>query len=116
MFAVDLVMKVLMVIPSYHPIIGGTQILVRKLATTLNIMGTHADVMTFNMNRKWSPVWREEIWKDEFKVFRIPVFNPFSTPTNPSGWLLRMRILTNSICKFENIASEPATRVSNTFA
>jgi len=48
-------MKVLVVSPSYAPIIGGTETFVLKLVTTLNNLGIHTDVMTYNMNKKWEP-------------------------------------------------------------
>ena len=65
-----------MVAPSYYPIIGGTETVVKVLATKLNEMGIHADVMTYNMNRKWDPIWREETETNGlFKVFRVPAFN-----------------------------------------
>ena len=51
-------MKILMVTPSYDPIIGGTETVVRELAGKLDEIGTHTDVMTFNMNKKWNPTWR----------------------------------------------------------
>jgi glycosyltransferase involved in cell wall biosynthesis len=77
-------MKVLMLTPSYSPIIGGTERVVQQLAINLNQKGVHTDVMTFNMNEKWTPVWREEIKQDCFKVFRLPAFNPFpKTRINP---------------------------------
>lgn len=98
-------MKVLMVTPSYDPIIGGTETLVRKLAVKLNAIGTCTDVMTFNMDKKWNPVWREGIEKSEFKVFKIPAFNPFSfLPINPLDWLLKVNVIpkTNFIKRFED--------------
>jgi len=42
----------------------------------LNKMGTHTDVMTFNMNRKWNPSWRGTIERiDGVQVFKIPGLN-----------------------------------------
>lgn len=70
-------MKVLLVTPSYHPIVGGTETAIRILSTTLNEIGIHTDVMTFNMNQKWNPIWREETEDNGlFKVFKMPAFNP----------------------------------------
>jgi starch synthase len=71
-------MKVLMLTPSFPPIIGGTERLVQNLTLKLNQIGIHTDVMTFNMNEKWNPVWREEVKEDSFKVFRVPAFNIFN--------------------------------------
>jgi len=71
-------MKVLMVTPSYYPIIGGTETVVRNLSINLNEMGIHADVITFNMNRKWNPMWRGKIEKvDGINIFKIPALNWF---------------------------------------
>jgi glycosyltransferase involved in cell wall biosynthesis len=72
-------MKVLMVTPSYYPIVGGTETAVRILSTKLNRMGIHTDVMTLNMNRKWNLIWREETENNGmFRVFKVPAFNPSS--------------------------------------
>jgi glycosyltransferase involved in cell wall biosynthesis len=70
-------MKVLMLTPSFPPIIGGTERLVQNLTLKLNQIGIHTDVMTFNMSEKWNPVWREEVKEDGFKVFRVPALNIF---------------------------------------
>jgi len=69
-------MKVLMVTPSYHPILGGTETVVRNLSIKLNEMGIHTDVMTFNMNRKWNPAWKGKTEKiDGVNVFKIAALN-----------------------------------------
>ena len=69
-------MKVLMVTPSYHPIVGGSETAIRILSAKLNEIGVQTDVMTYNMNRKWKPIWREETeGRGLFKVFREPAFN-----------------------------------------
>lgn len=70
-------MKVLMLTPSYSPIVGGTERVVQNLTLKLNQNGIHTDVMTFNMNEKWNPFWRGEIKKDNFTLFRVPAFNFF---------------------------------------
>lgn len=69
-------MRVLMVTPSYYPIEGGTETMVRNLSIELNKVGVHVDVMTFNMDRKWNPRWRKKIEKiDGITVFKIPALN-----------------------------------------
>jgi len=69
-------MKVLMLTPSYDPIIGGTETVVKNLAINLNKIGVKTDVMTFNMDKKWHPIWKWEI-KEEgmFKIYRVPAIN-----------------------------------------
>jgi len=87
-------MKVLMVTPSYHPIIGGTETLVRRLAIKINEMGIYTDVMTFNMDEKWKPAWRKDIEKEKFRIFKIPAFNPFGAlRINPLEWLLGVNVI-----------------------
>ena len=77
-------MRVLLVTPSYFPIVGGSEVLTQVLSTKLNALGIHADIMTFNMNKKWEPVWKEEILKDGMaSVFREPAINPFPHLPNP---------------------------------
>lgn len=98
-------MKVLVVVPSYAPIVGGTETFVRKLAIKLNAMGIYTDIMTFNMNEKWKPVCREAKETDGFKVFKIPAFNPFSFfPINPLSWILGANVIPkpNFTKRFEN--------------
>jgi glycosyltransferase involved in cell wall biosynthesis len=69
-------MRVLMVTPSYYPILGGSETAIRILSTMLNEMGIHTDVMTYNMTRKWNPIWREEtVDNGLFRVFKVPAFN-----------------------------------------
>jgi glycosyltransferase involved in cell wall biosynthesis len=68
--------KVLMVSPSYHPIIGGTESFVSQLAQKANEKGIAADVMTFNMDQKWAPVNCAEVKRENgFNVFRVPAYN-----------------------------------------
>jgi glycosyltransferase involved in cell wall biosynthesis len=67
-----------MVTPSYHPIKGGAEAIVRNLSIKLNEIGAQTDVMTFNMNRKWNPSWQAKIEKiDGITVFKIPALNWF---------------------------------------
>lgn len=88
-------MKILMVTPSYHPIIGGTETVVKHLAVRLNEIGMYTDVMTFNMNEKWKPIWKEEVeQEDGFKVFREPAFNIFSkSKLNPLEFLFKVNVI-----------------------
>lgn len=66
-------MKVLMVTPSYKPIVGGTETVVSNLAKVLNQKGVRADVMTFNMDKKWNALKRWEIKQDgDVTVYRVP--------------------------------------------
>ncbi len=71
-------MRILIVTPSYFPIVGGSEVLTRTLSVKLNEIGIHTDIMTFNMNKKWHPVWREEIEENgTCKIFRVPATKPF---------------------------------------
>jgi glycosyltransferase involved in cell wall biosynthesis len=71
------VVKVLIVTPSYFPIVGGSETLIRTLSTKLNEAGVHTDVMAFNMDEKWKVLWSEEIYKNSnFKIFKVPGFKP----------------------------------------
>jgi glycosyltransferase involved in cell wall biosynthesis len=70
-------MKVLMLTPSFFPIVGGTESVVQNLALKLNENGVKTDVMTFNMNEKWNPIWKEEVRENDFRVTRVPAFNFF---------------------------------------
>jgi glycosyltransferase involved in cell wall biosynthesis len=65
-----------MVIPTYYPIIGGAETVVRYLSMRLNKTGIHVDVMSFNMDRAWSPKWSGKIEKiDGITIFKIPALN-----------------------------------------
>jgi glycosyltransferase involved in cell wall biosynthesis len=88
-------LKVLLVTPSYDPIVGGTETFVRQLATQLNASGIHTDVMTFNMNRKWKPFFKTTSEKGDFTVFRLPaIVTPFSfLPIDPINLLLRIHVI-----------------------
>ena len=59
---------------------GGTETFVLQLATALNAFGVHADVMTFNMDRKWKPIWRKLSSKKNFTVYKVPAL------ANPIGF------------------------------
>lgn len=62
-----------MVIPGFHPVKGGAETIVKGLSIKLNDIGIQTHVMTFNMDKKWSPKWRREIEVvDRIKIFKIP--------------------------------------------
>lgn len=88
-------MKVLIVTPSYYPIVGGSEALTRTLSTKLIRKGVHTDIMTFNMNEKWYPVWRQEIQDNEdCKIIKVAAMNPFSAfAINPLHMLSRINVL-----------------------
>jgi glycosyltransferase involved in cell wall biosynthesis len=87
-------MKVLFVTPSYFPIVGGSEVLTRNLAAKLNEIGVKADIMTFNMNEKWCPVWKTKIAKDgPITVFKVAAFNPLLNLPNPLSSLLRINVI-----------------------
>jgi glycosyltransferase involved in cell wall biosynthesis len=85
-------MNVLLVTPSYEPIVGGTETFVLQLATNLNAQGFHTDVLTLNMNRKWKPIWRKSITKKGFTIYRVPaVANPLAfLPIDPINLILKV--------------------------
>lgn len=87
-------MKILIVTPSYYPIVGGSEELTRILSIKLNEMGIHTDIMTLNMNEKWNPIWKEETKKNDLiRVFRVPAINPFPGLPNPLYTLFRMNVV-----------------------
>lgn len=85
-------MKVLLVSPSFEPIVGGTETFVLQLATNLNAQGFHTDVLTTNMNKKWKPIWRKSITKKNFTIYRVPAAaNPLAfLPINPVNLVLKV--------------------------
>ena len=88
-------LKVLLVTPSYDPIVGGAETFVRQLATQLNASGICTDVMTLNMIRKWKPILRGTIERGDFKIFRVAaIANPFSfLPINLIRLLFRINVI-----------------------
>ena len=69
-------MRVLMVTPGFYPITGGTETMVLNFSKELNKAGVQVDVLTFNMDRKWSPKWRKKIEKiDGITVFKVPAID-----------------------------------------
>jgi glycosyltransferase involved in cell wall biosynthesis len=89
-------MKVLMLTPSYDPIIGGTETVIKNLTIYLNKIGVETDVITFNMDKKWEPKWKWEIREENgFKVYRIHAFNPFKKIPNPMGFFFKVHVIPN---------------------
>ena len=71
-------MRILMITPSYYPVKGGAETVVRNLSTELNKVGVQVDVMTFNMDQKWHPSWQAKIEKiDGINTIKIPALNWF---------------------------------------
>ncbi len=69
-------MRVLMATPSYYPIKGGAETVIRNLSIKLNETGVQTDIMAFNMNQKWNPSWQTKIERiDGINVFKIPALN-----------------------------------------
>ena len=71
-------MKIVMVTPFYHPIIGGTERVIEDLAIELNKFGTSVDVMTFNVDRNWKPWSLHQVKRGKtekingVKIIKIP--------------------------------------------
>jgi glycosyltransferase involved in cell wall biosynthesis len=87
-------MRILLVTPSYFPIVGGSEVLTHVLSTELNKLGVTADIMTFNMNTKWKPFWKEKKTKDgAATTFKEGAFNPFYGFPNPLVNLFRINLL-----------------------
>jgi glycosyltransferase involved in cell wall biosynthesis len=73
-------MRVLMVTPSYYPITGGAETLIRNLSIKLDNSGIHTDILTFNMLKKWEPQLESKREKlDNLTIYKIPGFNWFPT-------------------------------------
>uniref|UniRef100_A0A7C5UST5 Glycosyltransferase family 1 protein n=1 Tax=candidate division CPR3 bacterium TaxID=2268181 RepID=A0A7C5UST5_UNCC3 len=86
-------MKILLVTPTYFPIIGGSEVLTRNLSIMLNEMGIHTDIMTYNGNKINNTNWKEAVQKDDFfNVFRVPAFKFFPTVLNPIA-IFRMNVV-----------------------
>jgi len=69
--------RVLMLTPSYYPIMGGAETIIQNLAVCLNSNGIQTDIMTFHMDTLWKPKWRgkTETSVQGFRVYRIPALN-----------------------------------------
>jgi glycosyltransferase involved in cell wall biosynthesis len=87
-------MKVLIVTPSYFPIVGGSETLIRTLSTKLNEMGVHTDVMAYNMDEKWNVVWSDKTEKNsDFSVFKVAALKPFPfLSISPLYYPLRLNV------------------------
>jgi len=72
--------KVLMVTPSYYPIVGGTEMVVSSLTKELNKKGIKTDVLTFNMDEKWRAFNQWETCQDnDAMVYRAPGYSNIIT-------------------------------------
>lgn len=91
-------MRILLVTPSFFPIIGGSETLTQVLATKLNEVKINADIMTYNMEKKWRPSWKESRTKEgAVNVLRMRGFNVMPELPNPLVNLLRVNALPNPI-------------------
>ena len=91
--------RVLLVTPSYDPIVGGTETYVRRLAHKLNKIGVLADVMTFHMVQKWKPLRGDIVETQSFRVFKIhgTALPSIPNPINPLFYIFPIHfILTSS--------------------
>lgn len=83
-----------MVTPSYYPVVGGNETAVKSLSDGLVEAGMEVDILTPNMDKRWSPKWKEEIRRDgDTTVIRIPALNIFPPNYNPFFLLLRSNFL-----------------------
>jgi len=89
-------MKVLMLTPSFSPIIGGTERVVQELAFNLNKNGIQTDVMTFNMAEKWKPRLTSSIEEKGFKIYRVPAISLCKRPLSVIGELSNVHVLPTS--------------------
>ena len=86
-------MKVLLITPSYFPIVGGSETLTQNLAIKLNENGVRTDILTLNMDEKWKPRWTEKIEESRsFQIFKEPALNLLPNLPNPFYSLLRMNV------------------------
>jgi len=84
-------MRVLMVTPSYFPIIGGGEVILRSLSKKLMEMGIHTDILTYNMDQKWKPRWKAKMEKiDGIDVYKIPAFKDKTYSWNISKSIKRL--------------------------
>lgn len=87
-------MRVLMVTPSFFPIVGGCETVVEQLTNNLNRLHVTTDVMTFNMQKKWFPNNKSETTEENgFKVFRVSGFNPINSIYSPFRKALSIKII-----------------------
>lgn len=77
-------MRVLMATPSYAPVIGGTETAVRELTRALRKRGHTVDVLTFNMDAKWTPRWAIQVsHEDGGRTLRWGAWNPLQYIRTP---------------------------------
>jgi glycosyltransferase involved in cell wall biosynthesis len=89
-------LRILLVTPSFFPIVGGSEVLTQVLAEKLNRLGIKADVMTFNMDKKWYPKCKFEVVRQNgITIFKVPAINLFPNIPNPLSMLLRMNLVTS---------------------
>jgi len=87
-------MRIILVTPSYFPIIGGSEILTRVISKELNEQGIHVDIMTLNMDEKWKTRWNATLDTDGLsRVFKEPAINPLPNLPNPMFNFLRMNVI-----------------------
>lgn len=88
-------MKVLMITPTYDPIVGGAEFVVKSLTTKLNELGIETDIMTFNMDKIWYPTWKNDFkMNNGFKIYRIKAFNLFQgLPVSPTHFLFNISVI-----------------------
>lgn len=100
-FIEDKQIKVLMIVPSYDPIVGGTETAVKNLVNGLNKNNVKVDVMTFNMDSKWNTKWQWETKQFKgFKLYRVPAINIFTVnffdkTVNITSLLFRFSVIPN---------------------
>jgi len=98
-------MKVLMVTPTYYPVIGGVETFIQTITNGLNERKVHVDVMTFNTDEKGELVWKETIeMTNNAYIIRIPALrSPTLTilgkPINPLSGLFRINFIPYSNLK-----------------
>jgi len=82
-------MKILMISPTFYPVIGGTENVIKNLTKVLVNKGMYVDILTFNKDKSGKCLWRIESKKMGIttliklpccKLFgeKLNVFNPFS--------------------------------------
>ena len=75
-------MRILMITPTFYPITGGAETVVRNMSAALQRIGLYVDIMTFHMNTPWFPKWSGTTEKvDGITVHKIPGLNwiPFTS-------------------------------------
>lgn len=92
-------MKILMITPSFYPIIGGTENVVKNLSKALVKKGMHVDILTFNKDKRGKCLWRnvnQRIYK--ITVTKLPCCKPFGRKLNkfnPFSIIFNVHYITN---------------------